>query len=166
MCIKDEHKYQAVIENQKNISTGQFTGATVFILVMLAIFGGWTTCQNRTEAFLACMAGLGSILLFFFASTVWYKKTKVVEECGRALEKKSVRNENGENDQGTVTKEQCCLFIMRERDEQHSIFGKGLFGKVNPWLAILAAIIWIFFTAALMGNSIIWIFFAAVLIGN
>lgn len=165
MCIKDEHKYQAVIDNHKKISTGQFTGATIFILVMIAIFGGWKTCKNQTEVILACIAGLVSIIFFFVATIVWYRKSQVAEKCGRVLETKSLKSKDGDSKQSGECKEQqkqCCLFIMRESDEEYSIFSKAFFkpffnqafwSKTNPRLAVVAFIIWLAFTIASLSSG-------------
>lgn len=149
MCIRDEHKYQAVVDNHKNISTGQFTGATVFVLVMIAIFGGWTTCENQIEVILACIASFVSIIFFSFATVAWYAKTQVTEKCGRAIEGKTLKSKNSDNKQSGECEEQereCCLFIMRESNKGQFLKGfslKHFFSKVNPWLAISAALIWI-----------------------
>jgi len=130
MCIKQEDKYREAATNYRHISIGQFTGATLFILLLLGIIKEWTTSHTMEQAILMCRISWGVIATFFVATWLWTRKSKEQVDCAAKIEKQSIGTDD-ENSNQYKEEKQRCPFLRKPKT----------FPKVNYILCIVAIVL-------------------------
>lgn len=127
--LKD--KYREAASNYRHISTGQFTSAGLFILIIVGLFKEWLTCQSRKEALFISVLSWVASGAFLLLAWIWRMKSQKQERCAAQIERQSFATEDEKKEQ------KCCPF-MAMRPERCCFV--GWITKANFWLAICVII--------------------------